>query len=58
MKEEGRERGRGDGVKQSGSGSGSVVSWTESPPGSSVHGILQARILECFMILMLKSFVY
>ena len=21
--------------------------WTVSPPGSSVHGILQARILEC-----------
>ena len=33
-------------MKQSGSGSGSVVSWTVSLPGSSVHGILQARIQE------------
>ena len=24
----------------------SVTLWTVSPPGSSVHGILQARILE------------
>ena len=28
-----------------------VTPWTLAPPGSSVHGILQARILECHFLL-------
>ena len=30
--------------------SNSVTTWTVYPPGSSVHGILQARVLECVAI--------
>ena len=32
-----------------------VTPWTASPPGSSVHGILQARILEWVAISLLQG---
>ena len=34
-----------------------VTPWTCSPPGSSVHGTLQARILECFLAICPKEVV-
>ena len=35
--------------------SNSTTFWMSGPPGSSVHGIFQARILECVAIFLLQG---
>ena len=35
--------------------SDSATLWMSSPPGSSVHGIFQGRILECVAIFLLQG---